>query len=156
MYLRKIFLFVLRSAAAFFSFFFLKNDFKKNKEKKKIFGSSYIEFFREVFELEVVPMYSRITNMNGIEDFGTISSETCLKDIPYPKKKISNYSLLFAANKFSTRGGDGEQRERSIFTSAKTQTPISKPLYKPSTVFHFTVHSHTYNLEGDRGGDSAG
>lgn len=87
-------------------------------------------------------MYSRITNMHRIEDFGTISSETCLKDIPYPKEKINCYSLLFAANTFSTRGGVGNRR-KGPYLQVPRHKPLSKPLYEPSTVFHFTVHKHT-------------
>lgn len=56
------------------------------KRIKKILGP-YIEFFREVFELEVILMYSCITNMHRIEDFGTISGETSLQ-IRSRKKKI--------------------------------------------------------------------
>lgn len=57
-----------------------------SKKIKKGFGP-YIEFFREVFELEVILMYSRVTNMHRIEYFGTISNETSLQ-IQCPPKKI--------------------------------------------------------------------
>lgn len=99
-------------------------------------------------------MYSRITNMHRIEDFGTISSETCLKDLPYPKEKINCYSLLFAANKFSTRGGVGNRRKGPYL-----QVPRHKPLYRNRYMslpqFFILLYTNTYNLVG-RGGDSAG
>ena len=72
-------------------------------------------------------MYSRITNMNSIEDFGTISSETCLKDIPYPKKNqllFSSFCSQQVLFKGRGRGGVGTEGKVHIYKCQDTNPYI--------------------------------
>lgn len=81
-------------------------------------------------------MYSRMTNMNRIEQFGTISSKTKLNITS--KKNIIKISK-FLQGQVRRKGGPDGRRKRCIFTSANTQTPIYKTLYKPFVSLHFAA-----------------
>ncbi len=67
-------------------------------------------------------MYSRITNMYRIEDFGTISGETSLQIESQKKSKKNHYYFFFRRITFNR--GAGRMKEKRPYL----QVPIHKPL----------------------------
>lgn len=143
MYLRKKTFFVLRSAAAASPppLFFGKKILKKKEKEKKIWVLHRV--FWTGFWVGGCTHVLPYNQHASYRRFRYNIQRNLPKRYTISQRKNQLLFSSFCSQSVFYKGRGGEQNERSVFTSAKTQTPISKPLYEPSTVFHFTVHKHT-------------